>query len=95
LPVMICPSDVDTDSLPGWFNCAPSSYAAVNSGGGKRWWDWPPSHQYTSGGGCSRTPETRGPLHPVVSGRCKLNPVITSQITDGLSNTVLVGELHS
>ena len=95
LPVMICPSDVDTDVLPGWFGAAPGSYSGVNSGGGAQYWEWPPRHMPYGGAACALTSDARGPLHPVVSGSCRFPPVITSQITDGLTNTVLVGERHS
>ncbi|MDH3718583.1 MAG: DUF1559 domain-containing protein [Planctomycetota bacterium] len=90
LPVMICPSDVDTDSLPGWFGCAPGSYKGVDGAYGP-YWAYPPSHASI----VSADSVTRGPLHAVVPGVSKFSTVITSQITDGLTNTLLVGEYHS
>ena len=97
LPVMICPSDVNTHELvvpsqqgPA-FPTAPGSYKGVS---GSHWtfengyWDYPPSAN-----DAKNHPETRGPLTMVGIGGHQ--PVRFAQITDGLSATVIVGEYHT
>ena len=99
LPVMACPSDVDTDKLlQGIFYLsnqagAPGSYKGVDSGragatGG--WWGFPPHH--ATGGLIA---EERGPLHAVVPNVGRFSAVTAPEIRDGLSNTLLIGEYHS
>ena len=97
LPVMTCPSDVNTQELvvpsqqgPA-FPTAPGSYKGVS---GSHWtfengyWDYPPSAT-----DAKSHPETRGPLTMVGIGEHQ--PVRFAQITDGLSHTVVVGEYHT
>jgi len=102
LPVMICPSDVNTDQLADAshytpdYEAAPGSYKGVAGGDhalhDHRWW-WP------NRCGKPTDPWTRGPLHvvcdPTASPTDSFSTVITSQITDGLTNTLLVGEYHT
>jgi prepilin-type N-terminal cleavage/methylation domain-containing protein len=91
LPVMLCPSDAETDTLQPWWNLAPGSYSGVDGGSPGPLWGFPPSH--ASIGPADTV--TRGPLHAVLPQVGYFSAVMTSHITDGLTNTLLVGEYHS
>jgi len=108
LPVMTCPSDVETDQLvtilANWGNpvtsgnsdpilAAPGSYKGV---AGRResnftFCDHPPAVANPS----NSLESIRGPLHAVIPGVSNIAQVSTGHITDGLTNTLLVGEYHS
>jgi hypothetical protein len=95
LPVMTCPSDIVTGTLVEglWYvdgkKAAPGSYKGVDGTDGGGWWG------FALDQAGSMNDSTRGPLHAVIIGTGKYPPVMTSQITDGLTNTLMVGEYNS
>lgn len=93
LPVYICPSDVNTETLdnpasgPGsGLDYAPGSYRAVSGRTDRnQWWD---AHNH------SDLPRGwRGVLHSVGTLRKTVEDM--SEIQDGTSNTIMVGEFHT
>lgn len=98
LPVMLCPSDVDTKVLvkPGLGAysdpIAPGSYKGVAGipfvNGDTGFWDFPPVVDNPN-----RTAEKRGPLY--CTGVGDFGPARPAHIRDGMSQTLLVGEYHS
>ena len=104
----ICPTDVDTNVLyqpdtgqGQGLNWAPGSYRGVSgritSFAGSNFWDDPRAN--TTGIAPNLPDWTRGPLPAVVrvggADDRKLPPVSTKHITDGTTNTLLVGEYHT
>ena len=91
----LCPSDVNTDKLDYPVDLpttllAPGSYKGVSGApaGGGNYWDYPPS-----AASAAIVLQTRGPLHMV--GVAGLVSERFKAITDGLTNTLLVGEYHT
>jgi prepilin-type N-terminal cleavage/methylation domain-containing protein len=105
-PLYSCPSDVDMQQLYQpesgqgtsvfW---APGSYRAVSGSSpgnnGDHYWDNPLANTVANQ---NAMPDwTRGPMHaivknPTAAGERKLKPVTIKTITDGTTNTLLVGE---
>ena len=107
LPVMTCPSDVDTDTLStiltNWTSpassgnsdpilAAPGSYKGVTGQRGLPYWFFDDA---TTVAGPLNTEFMRGPLHTVVEEVPRYPTVQTTHIRDGLTNTLLIGEYHS
>jgi prepilin-type N-terminal cleavage/methylation domain-containing protein len=107
LKVYSCPSDPNVGQIiepSTWYPtdpgpCAEGSYRGVAgtvNGYANSWWEeWPvPTDDWTQGGDY-KTRYGRGPLHLVQPGYAPANAEKITSITDGTSNTLLVGEWYT
>ena len=110
VPTYLCPSDIEQDQLvrpesgPGSLRSdqlwAPGSYRAMSGHSlgqqGDHYWDNPSFARNWHE--ASMPSQNRGPMHNVAKDpgiHRKFQPVEAAEITDGLTNTLLVGEYHT
>lgn len=98
LSMMLCPSDTGNQQLVdpsqgAYQPIAPSSYkavAGVRPSGCGGFWDYPP---HFTGGSPSIRDHQRGPLHVAGVGNSTTERI--ADVTDGTSNSLMVGEYHT